>query len=214
MITSEQVRANLERFIRERELTATALSVAIRRNKAYIHQFITRGSPAKLDEEDRRVIAAMLDVPEAELGGPEPQDRDLVEVRRLAVEVSAGPGAMVDRELPAGRFCFERAWLKRLTPAKLSELSLVRIKGDSMAPTLADGDDLLVDYSQRDPRARDGVYVLRRDEALMVKRLTMSPASATITISSDNPAHPTWRDCALDSIEVVGRAIWSSGLLR
>ena len=72
MLDPEQARANLERHIRERGVSARALSIAIRRNQAYIQQFITRGTPAKLDEEDRRVIASMLDVGEEELGAPVP----------------------------------------------------------------------------------------------------------------------------------------------
>lgn len=43
----------------------------------------------------------------------------------------------------------------------------------------------------------------------MVKRLAVAPTSATLTISSDNPAYPTWTDVPVDDIVVVGRAIWT-----
>lgn len=213
MHTSAQVRETLDRLARERGISCRALSLAIRRNPAYVQQFITRGSPARLEPQDRRVIASMLGVDEGMLGAsgePHEGTGDLLRVKRLSVEASAGPGALVDDEASAGRFGFDRAWLKRLTSAKPEQLSLIHVKGDSMAPTLADGDDLLVDHSQADPRRRDGVYVLRRDDTLMVKRLALAPTSATVTISSDNPAYPTWHDCPLTSITVVGRAIWAS----
>ena len=47
-----------------------------------------------------------------------------------------------------------------------SKLSIIRVEGDSMAPTLNAGDDILVDPADCAERLRDGIYVLRVDEAL------------------------------------------------
>jgi phage repressor protein C with HTH and peptisase S24 domain len=104
---------------------------------------------------------------------------------------------------------FDPSLLRQLTRARADELSIIRVSGDSMSPTLVNGDDVLVDRSEAGRRLRDGIYVLRRDDTLMVKRLAIAPTSATLTISSDNTAYPTWRDCPLDSVAVVGRAVWS-----
>ena len=48
-------RAALERLIEERGEDYAALSRLIGRNAAYIQQFIKRGTPKRLSEEDRRV---------------------------------------------------------------------------------------------------------------------------------------------------------------
>ena len=40
-----------------------------------------------------------------------------------------------------------------------------------MSPTLNDGDDILVDLGDCGERLRDGIYVLRVDDALVVKRI-------------------------------------------
>ncbi len=78
-----------------------------------------------------------------------------------------------------------------------------------MYPTLADGDDIMVDRSTAGMEVADGIYVLRRDDTLMVKRVAVHPGSHRLTISSDNGAYPTWPDCPRDSVDVIGRVVWA-----
>src|SRR3546814_15142787 len=67
---ADDPRAALDRLLRERRIDYAELSARIDRNPAYIQQYIKRGSPRRLAEEDRARIAAYLGVPEAMLGGP------------------------------------------------------------------------------------------------------------------------------------------------
>lgn len=106
-------------------------------------------------------------------------------------------------------FAFDRSWLKSLTAAPDGDLSMIRVAGDSMAPTLNDGDDILVDSSDSGNRLRDGIYVLRVEDALLVKRLAVHPFGRTVTVQSDNPAYPDWPDCGFDTIHCIGRVIWA-----
>jgi phage repressor protein C with HTH and peptisase S24 domain len=85
---------------------------------------------------------------------------------------------------------------------------VVRVKGDSMAPTLADGDDILVDGADGADRLRDGLYVLRVEEALVVKRLALSPLPGRVSILSDNEGYPDWRDWPVSDVDIVGRVVW------
>ena len=78
-----------------------------------------------------------------------------------------------------------------------------------MAPTLNDGDDILVDLADGNERLRDGIYVLRADDALLVKRLAIHPVGRRVTIQSDNPAYSDLPDCGLDEIHCIGRVIWA-----
>jgi phage repressor protein C with HTH and peptisase S24 domain len=78
-----------------------------------------------------------------------------------------------------------------------------------MVPTLADGDDIMVDRSVQGTKVQDGIYVLRQGDTLSVKRVAVHPGSSTLTISSDNTAYPTWRDCLVDSVEIIGRVVWA-----
>jgi phage repressor protein C with HTH and peptisase S24 domain len=103
---------------------------------------------------------------------------------------------------------FDPHWLRRLGVAEPGRLSMIRVEGDSMAPTLSDGDEILVDGGDAAGRLRDGIYVLRIEEALVVKRVAMSPAGGRVSVLSDNPAYPGWPDCEPGSINVVGRVVW------
>ena len=65
----QDARATLERLIADRGDNYADLSRLIGRNAAYIQQFIKRGTPRKLDEDDRRVLARYFGVSEDMLGG-------------------------------------------------------------------------------------------------------------------------------------------------
>lgn len=205
----DNVREELDRLIQQRRLGYSEISRLLGRNAAYIQQFIKRGSPRKLDDADRRLLARFFGVDEQVLGGPPPAMRDgLVEVPMLNVDASAGFGAVAESESAHTRFGFDERWLARLTRAKGTSLSIINVAGDSMEPTLSSGDEVLVDASDQSSRLRDGIYVLRADDALVVKRVTLKPGGRKITISSDNPAYPSWDDVDRSDIQIVGRVIW------
>lgn len=219
-------RATLARLITERGENYGAISRLLGRNPAYIQQFMKRGTPRKLDEQDRRTLARYFGVDEALLGGPgdiEPSasmhkksilSNDMAVVHRLAVEASAGAGTLAGDEIPKGALGFDRRWLSRLG-FNPRNLSIIEVNGESMAPTLNHGDTIMVDISDRADRLRDGLYVLRLDDALMVKRVALAPRAGmrSITISSDNIHYPTWRDVDPALIDIVGRVIWAARLL-
>jgi phage repressor protein C with HTH and peptisase S24 domain len=152
-------------------------------------------------------------VSEAQLGGPagqEPADSaEMIRVPRLDVGASAGYGAINDSEVAVAHIAFDPKWLRQLCKGGTNKLSFIRVQGDSMSPTLADGDDILVDGADGADRLRDGIYVLRREDTLMVKRLAINPFAAKATITSDNPAYPEWRDCDLSTLAIIGRVIWA-----
>lgn len=205
-------RAALQRLIEERREDYAGLSRLIGRNPAYIQQFIKRGSPRRLDAEDVSTLSRYFGVPEAVLGGRATavETERSVAIRRLNVHASAGHGALDGSEARLDNFIFDRGWLKQLTNAKTDDLSLIRVAGDSMAPTLADGDDILVDRSDAESKLRDGIYVLRLDDSLVVKRIARSPAARLATIKSDNPAYAQWHDVDLSALTIIGRVIWAA----
>ena len=205
-------RAELERLIGERGEDYAGLSRLIGRNAAYVQQYIKRGIPKRLAEGDRRLLARYFEVPEERLGGPAPdpgREPAHVVVPRLDVSASAGHGALPGEERSRSSLAFDAGWLRRLGTGDVRLLSTIRVEGDSMIPTLADGDEIMVDRGDAAERLRDGIYVLRMDEALMVKRLAVNPSARTISISSDNAAYPGWPDCRLETIDVVGRVVWA-----
>ena len=212
-----EARETLDRLIRDRGDTYGAVSKLLGRNPAYIQQFVKRGSPRKLDEKDRKLLARYFGVDEQVLGGPQSpaspsgalsSARDLVAVPRLALGASAGAGSLQEDEAAAGALAFDTRWLRALG-GQPEMLSIIRVDGESMAPTLNDGDDIMVDRADGVDRLRDGIYVLRMDDVLMVKRLALSAGRGRFSIRSDNPLYPTWEDVDPQLVTLVGRVIWT-----
>lgn len=205
-------RKALERLCAERGEDFAGLSRFLGKNPAYIQQFIRRGTPRRLREDERRKLAHYFNVPESLLGAPPQADLPsggLLPVRRVLVRASAGPGALADSERDHPYFGFDERWLKALTGSGADDLSIIRVEGDSMAPTLNDGDDILVDRAGCNEALRDGIYVLRVEDSLLVKRLAIHPLGKSVTVQSDNPAYPDWPDCGLEDVHCIGRVIWA-----
>src|SRR4029079_11636601 len=106
-------RERLAQLARETATSLARLSHMLGRNGSYLQQYISKGSPRKLEEEDRRRLAEFFGVSEAELGAPEEKSLergDWVEVPRRSLEASAGPGATAAQEIPFDAFRFSRRW--------------------------------------------------------------------------------------------------------
>jgi hypothetical protein len=195
-------RAALAALIEQHGESYAALSRRIGRNAAYLQQFITRGHPRELAERDRQFLARYFGVPDAALGGAEPPE--VAEVARLDLGASAGPGGMVDSEARR-RPALLAADLLRQLGVRRGAASVIRVAGDSMAPTLCDGDEILVDA---DRRAIDsGVFVVRADGVLLVKRLRR--AVGGVELVSDNPDYPPLFQRG-EAVDVIGRVVWLS----
>jgi hypothetical protein len=169
----DEARVALDQLILERKCTYSGISRLLGRNVSYIQQFMRKGSPRHLDERDRAILSRFFGVDEAVLGGPARRSGpviDLVQVPILDVEASAGYGALAEMEAKSAQFGFDPNWLRKLTASKSPSLSIIGVRGDSMEPTLSDGDDVLVDLGDNQTRLRDGIYVLRMDDTLAVKR--------------------------------------------
>jgi len=212
MVTSDP-RQVLEKLCSERGENFASLSRLIGRNDAYIQQYLRKGTPRQLRERERRTLARYFQIPESLLGGL-PDDAtaqlgELVPVSRVPVRASAGPGAIPGEESAKPYFAFDPIWLRNVTGSPAAKLSVIRVEGDSMAPTLSAGDDILVDLGDGPERLRDGIYVLRVDGALLVKRLAIHPVGRRVTVQSDNPAYGDLPDCGLDEIDCIGRVIWA-----
>ncbi|MFS0738369.1 S24 family peptidase [Sphingomonas sp. 1P06PA] len=220
-------RSRLEALIRDRREDYAGLSRLLGRNPAYLHQYVRRGSPRVLAEGDRRTLADYFGIDESELGGPpgpapltvavagtRSAAADLLLVPRLAVTASAGPGSVADAEARAGRIAFDAGWLRGVARNGTGSLSAIRVAGDSMEPTLSDGDELLVDTAPDARRIGDGIFVLRREDALIVKRLQRDPGDGRVAILSDNPAYPPIPGVDPARLDIVGRAVWAGRRLR
>lgn len=202
----EQQRAVLAALAAERGESLAALSRLLGRNAAYLQQYLERGSPRMLREEDREKLARYFGVPEARLGGPAVPHT--VAIPRLDLAASAGPGALVELE-SAAPLRLDSEFVRRLG-TRPDALSMIAVRGDSMAPTLEDGDSILVDTGSRE--GGEGVQVVRHEGVLLVKRLRKTTDGTALV--SDNPAYQPIPVRPGDRLEIVGRVVWLARRLR
>ncbi|MEQ1725113.1 MAG: S24 family peptidase [Sphingopyxis sp.] len=214
-MNDDDPRMVLDRIARARGEDYASLSRLIGRNPAYIQQYLKRGTPRILPERERALLADYLMIDERVLGAPQPRaslrpSNDLVAVPRLDIGAAAGAGSMAEDDHAVAEMGFDPRWLRKMS-ASPKHLAVIRVEGDSMLPTLSHGDDIMVDSSDGADRLRDGIYVLRRDAVLLVKRLVrgVSGTADCITIISDNAAYPAEHDVAVDSLTIVGRVVWT-----
>ena len=149
---------------------------------------------------------AMSDAPEHSPDLANFERIPIVDIRSSGGRGTASQGAIGDGK-PAGFSMFATDWLRSISPAPFSQLVVVLAAGDAMEPTLNNGDHALVDTSQLNLR-REGIYVLRIDDTLMIKRVTMHPTTKRVTIGTDNARYQTYEDLDAGHVEALGRVVW------
>ena len=155
--------------------------------------------------DDTRLLDELTEVRRVEAKEPKPTDATLIPVYDVAA--SAGSGSVVSQEEQVHSLAFPPAYLRKLTTSSPGNLSIISVKGDSMEPTLLDDDIVLLDNSKTHV-GYDGLFVLRFNDTLHIKRVGLSPKKNHVQIISDNrDIYPAF-DMELPDIEVVGKVLW------
>jgi hypothetical protein len=192
----------LDELIKERGESYSSISRLLSRNPAYIQQFIKRGSPTRLDDSDIAQLSVHFGVPGAIFGGDEvPESAGL---STIAIPVL---GANDSGEALARVRLVDEAWLRSLSH-KPTGVSIVMVEGDAMYPTLRNGDEVLIQRYLANENPRDGLYVIRADTGLLVRRIALEPVRNRIAVLTDNPNYPNWEGLMRNAIQIVGRVIW------
>lgn len=134
---------------------------------------------------------------------------EFVAIQHASVRPSMGGGTIVENEDRPGRdFHFRRAWIRDRLKAAPSQMRVMDVQGDSMTPTLNEGDVVLVDMNQRNP-IPPGVFVLHDGMGLVAKRLEHVPMSdpPRVRIISDNHQYSPY-ECTAEEVNIVGRVRW------
>ena len=134
-------------------------------------------------------------------------------VPRYGVQV--GSGQLLRSEQVVDSLSFKVSWVEQSMGLDPRELALVNVVGDSMEPTLKEGDLLLLDrrgFSHTDPGPAihsDAIYVLLRGEELVAKRLQFG-FDGSVSIQSDNAVYATTTLSAdrAHTLQMMGRVVW------
>lgn len=139
----------------------------------------------------------------------EPVQEGFVMFPRYEIEAGAGPGRNVQSEQIVDFVSFKEEWVQNFLRVPRKDLALLSVKGDSMNPTLNDGDMILVDL--RADRLEDSaIYVLEFEDALLVKRIQRK-LDGSIVIKSDNQLYEPeiLKKDQAGGLKIVGRVVWS-----
>lgn len=112
-----------------------------------------------------------------------------------------------------GKFLFNQLWLVN-AGLNIEHLRLIRAHGDAMAPTIDNGDLMIVDVTQTKFNG-DAIYLLRIDTRLLIAKRIQHTADNGLVIVNDNPAY---RDQHIahdqkDSLDIAGKIVWAGGLV-
>ena len=130
------------------------------------------------------------------------------------MDVSAGPGRIVAEFIETRKkLHFHRSWMTQMR-AKEADLKIVKVRGESMQPTLYDDDDIVIHLGLT--RVRDGkVFALAYAGEARVKRLYQM-AGPKLRVVSDNPDKVRYPDEviegeALNDVLIIGQIMHKMG---
>lgn len=119
--------------------------------------------------------------------------------------ISAGPG-IVSYNLSDIRVAFRKDWIKRKGDPK--DMSLIKVIGDSMEPTLLEDDLVLVNHGKTKIDSNGGIYALTIGEVTTIKRVQLIlPQNNILKIISDNPRYDIMTSPVNETV-IHGRVIW------
>jgi repressor LexA len=198
----DSTRRTLVEEAERQKKSLSELSRVIGRNEAYLQQYVKRGTPRRLDDRAVDRLAAFLGIDRSSLGGA--VNDPMLVVRRIDAYAAAGPGGLVEDDRAVGEERIDPRVAQRLGVAA-DALTMITARGTSMEPLIHDGDALFVDSGDRRLSSRAGLFVLRLDGVLLVKRVAR--IGFDLRITSDNPAAPAIAPVRADRAEIIGRVV-------
>lgn len=129
---------------------------------------------------------------------------DMSEVKMYDIEAAAGDGRSLEQEEVESTLYFptEQLAAQGLDPAQVVG---IKVRGDSMDGTLADGDWVLVDRSRREPKP-EGVFLLLVHGERRIKRVQRVAGGAWLLISDNEHYQPEMiKPEDMKDVEILGR---------
>lgn len=204
--------SQLYRYINGTGQPTTSRLVSIAEATGFSIGWLATGKGPKHDEQLPGLHRPVL------FDSPEDLGDDYILIPLYDQAASAGSGALaLDLEQDGGgvrpsaetRLAFLKAWLRGHKGLHPNKLFLLTVAGDSMEPTLSQGDVVLVDRSAKRVTT-DGIYIVRIDNSLLVKRVQALPGGI-LEITSDNPAYKPFKLRLEDEgrdVAIIGRVMW------
>jgi len=221
----DQILEEIRKALKKKSLSESAASRLAGGNPSIIKNLRTHrgGSGRAHPIENLQKVAAVLDL-EFYVGPPrevqpapelELDDGSFVTVPRYEAEAAAGDGCLNVEGAPSDRLAFSRRWLDQ-NGILASACILINARGDSMEPSIYDGDLVMIDRRRREIRS-GRIYVYNDpDDGTRIKRLELVPGNLAIIVRSDNPdqarnppLYITGDAMNALSASILGEVVWS-----
>lgn len=97
-----------------------------------------------------------------------------------------------------------------------TNLFIMPVKGDSMETTLFDGDMVIVRRELEFPRVLEGVYVIRIDNQVFIKRIQYNKFEGYMQVDSDNTFYRSFtiNGDDLNAVKIIGEALLTLGRVK
>jgi phage repressor protein C with HTH and peptisase S24 domain len=128
-------------------------------------------------------------------------------IKKVKPLLSGGAGELVTDESSEDYYSFRIDWLTR--KGQISAMRLAQVSGDSMEPTLRDGDFVLFDISKQYP-VEGKIMVVGIDNLLYIKRLRRMPEGTWALVSDNKALYEPWK-INPDEVRFLGLVIWRCG---
>ncbi|MFP4533345.1 MAG: XRE family transcriptional regulator [Desulfobacterales bacterium] len=140
-------------------------------------------------------------------GPPKPfnQQGDFDFVPMAEAKLNAGGGHVVISEQYGELYAFRKDWLRQVATASHS-IVLMMVEGESMTPTISDGDTVMIDMGRT--RIKSGsIFAIGIEDTIIIKRLEYL-VDGRIRIISDNRQEYAPYEADSKEIRIIGEVIW------
>lgn len=131
---------------------------------------------------------------------------DTISIEMLDVTACCGTGEEIYQENIIGSWNMPALDYRNISTTAPDNVKMLKVKGDSMEPTLKDGDWVLVDIARNFPDS-DGMFLINLSTGLAVKRL-QGISSDEVSIISDNVRYNALNKKLAD-VYILGKVIYT-----
>ena len=149
------------------------------------------GYPTKFDDEEAASIIY--------------SNTNSIPIPFYSAKAAAGEGVDITEYPEKDIIAFDKRYLQAVVGHNFEHYSLITAVGDSMQPTIKDGDLLMIDDSIKEIRPNK-IFVIRQGNKFRVKRLRTEITGETFIIS-DNPNYPI--ETMDKETEIIGQVVWN-----
>ena len=168
--------------------------------------------------EDMLRLGQSMTMPKAGANAPKPStapaqaynDMEAFDFVPMAeAKLNAGGGHVVMSEQYGELYAFRKDWLSKVATSARN-IVLMRVEGESMTPTISDGDMVMLDMGRT--RIKSGsIFAIGIEDTIIIKRLEYL-VNGKIRIISDNRQEYAPYEADSREIRIIGEVIWCAKL--